>query len=823
MPSPISKTLSPAELAKLEHAFATDPASDSYKPLAEAYLGMGRFMEAMVVCKKGVKAHPNDAEPRLLLARVYAEQGKDKKALEELQGALQIAPTDKAALRMTGALQMKVGETEAGKANLLRSAQLDPNDEETRALLTQWKLDEAAAPSAPPAVEVTAVTEPPRAPASTAPVAGPGARAHAGLAPTAPEPAPVSAKPAAAPVEPQPAPEREARPPLPVPPPAAKPKSPNGAHGRAVTTSAPAASKAPRAGTAKAPAQRRQEFDEEYADRGTVAAPRRGSKKLFFVLLGLMLVVPATYMVVGRYTAIRNREIRKLLANATDEFKHDSYDSYKKACALADKVLELNASSTAAHGYLAYAYAIRWGEHGGGDDARKMAEEHLESARKGNEVSSHFFAAEALVRTYAGKGAEALKELEQRVKAFDAEGRKSSLMYLTLGLIQMNHGDLEHALESLKVAQTLAPDDARTYSAMGTLFRRRGLDQDAWRNFDFALRYEKDHPESMLGKSLVVLDQDDPGRSYVVAGKMLKKLLETDPPPSPRQLASANLARALLLSRVSKDLPLYTDAAFRKELSDATGVGGDREKVKAEITKAEETGFSLDRDNPELNLIKGKRLFYEDNIDGAAAELRKAVTRDGSRAHFHVELARVLMKKEGGLKEAEGALRTAVRMNPGSPKLAAMLGHVLYRQGKLDEALVQYEKSVNDPGAKNPEARMQMGRIYRDRNDGKPRDLSRAIGAFDKAVQEYMGQTLLVAQAYDELGQTHELANDKAKAREAYDNSIRADNTYVDAYCHAARLASAMNDRARAKALAGEYMRQAASGACAPEMKRLGG
>ena len=88
-----TKTLSPAELAKLEHAFASEPGSDAYKPLAEAYMSMSRYMEAMVVCKKGVKAHPQSAEPRVLLARVYAEQGKDKKALEELQGALQIAPS----------------------------------------------------------------------------------------------------------------------------------------------------------------------------------------------------------------------------------------------------------------------------------------------------------------------------------------------------------------------------------------------------------------------------------------------------------------------------------------------------------------------------------------------------------------------------------------------------------------------------------------------------------------------------------------------------------------------------------------------------------
>src|SRR5579871_4639391 len=100
MPPAPAKQLSPAELANLEHAFATDPASEAYKPLAEAYRGVGRFMEAMVVCKKGVKAHPTTPDARMLRARVYADQGKDKKALEELAGALQIAPKDKTVLRL---------------------------------------------------------------------------------------------------------------------------------------------------------------------------------------------------------------------------------------------------------------------------------------------------------------------------------------------------------------------------------------------------------------------------------------------------------------------------------------------------------------------------------------------------------------------------------------------------------------------------------------------------------------------------------------------------------------------------------------------------
>src|SRR5512134_2631944 len=109
MPPP-TKTLTPAELSALEHAFAADPASDAYRPLTEAYLAAGRFMEAMVVCKKGVKAHPDDPSARVLLARVYAEQGKDRKALEELHAIIAAYPTFAAANRMAGVLHLRLGE-----------------------------------------------------------------------------------------------------------------------------------------------------------------------------------------------------------------------------------------------------------------------------------------------------------------------------------------------------------------------------------------------------------------------------------------------------------------------------------------------------------------------------------------------------------------------------------------------------------------------------------------------------------------------------------------------------------------------------------------
>jgi hypothetical protein len=387
--------------------------------------------------------------------------------------------------------------------------------------------------------------------------------------------------------------------------------------------------------------------DEESGPRsrrrgGSEKEKRKSTRTTFLALMVVIPVVMGGYYFVGQYRARNNRERNRHLAAAAEQLKHDSYDSYQKATKEADAALGFDASSGAAHAYLAYAYAIRWGEHGGGDAARTQAEEHLEEAKKSGEVSAYLYAAEALIKTYGGKGAAALAELEERVKAFQAKGTRSPLMYLTLGLIQMNAGDLEHARENLEVAQGESPDDARIYAALGRLHRDRGEDNNAWKSFDFALRYERDHHESLLGKALLMLDQDSP--NYETAAKMLKKLITADPPPSPRQLAAAQLGQALLISRVSKVMPTLAGDVQQK-LSEATGVPLDADKARAEMIKADKAGADFARIDPELQLIRARRLASEGQLEQAITEIREAIKADPSRARLHAELDRMLKRR----------------------------------------------------------------------------------------------------------------------------------------------------------------------------------
>lgn len=797
---PVTKTLSPAELAKLEHAFATDPASEAYKPLAEAYLGMGRFMEAMVVCKKGVKAHPQIPDPRVLLARVYAEQGKDKKAVEELTGALQVSPTDKVALRMMGALQIKTGESDAGKANLLKAYEADPGDGETVELMTKYavpvpKPPEPEPPPPPPQPVMQAPIAPTQPPA--------GAMATSGLQ-----------QPAAA------------QPSIVVSPSMQSLSQVGDGAPQAPVAAQPAPRPKPKITVQPRPATRPVDDDPEVSDVSDVRrAPKSGSSKaVFFLLIFAVPVAAAAYYGIGQYRANRIRQANTLLRDATALVKSDTFKGYEEAIAKGEEALALDASGDTtrnARGLVAYSYTIRWGEHIHDEANRENAEKHIKAGIEGKEQSALLHAADAMFSFYNNKGAEGLKRIEERIKTAEADKKQVSIYYLTRGILLMSEGDLEGAKESLDRAQSIAPDDPRVYVAQGNLHRRRGSDVQALSAFNNALKYTRNaHPEGLLGTANLILDQENPGNGYCLAAKYVKTLQDMGSSAAPRQLATNAFTRALLISRVSRDIPLFKDVNFQKTLEECTGVKADEAQARKDLKAAEDEGLSLDRNYPELNLIRGRRLAWEGNLDGAAAEIRKAIEMNGQAAHFHVELAKVLMKKEGGDAAAEDALKKALALVPGSPKLLSMLGQVQYRQKKFDAARDTLEQATADAKSKNPEARFFLGKLYRD----EKKDYGRAAELLKRAGDEYFADPSMAAAAYDELGVTLELKGDKDGARANYEKALNADREYAPAYCHyALLLGKDPKEKEKTREIAKEYLKLAPRDTCSSDMQKLAG
>ena len=710
------KKPTPAELASLEHAFAADPSSGAWRPLTEAYLAMGRFMEAMVVAKKGVKGHPAEASARLVLARVYAEQGKDRRALEEVEGALAAHPSNVAANVMAGALHMRLGEKDLGAEALRRAAEAAPDDPEVLAALAQWGVPRPAPPP-PPA-------PPPLAAPPALPAAAPaGATAMATVASVPPV---------------------LARAPLSAAPPA--PPSATRAEALATSTSRPSAR--------RGRLDRNLEYARELADKYESQEWQIATGKTGELVIGkpppkphslrstVLLVVGLALLLGGwwswtTYKRDQDEKVARLLKEAGELIAKDSHGGYKQAAALLEQVLAKDPDSLAGHSFLAYIDALRWGEHGEGDTFREEAKKHLEAARRQASSHSHMIAAAAYLKAYGGDPQGAIADLTRVLKG--PEGGTSGLLFGALGVLQMKSGDLDGARESLTTARKFADRDVRVNQMLAEQYRRAGQARKAKTFYDAAYVLSREHVPTLLGAATVYIDEGQ----FDTALKFVQAVLDS-PDVSPRQRALAQALRGTIL--------------FAKGRA-------------AEGAKDEQDAVTLDPTNPDILDQIGRRKLAGGDAAGATASIQKAVEMDPQRIAFYVDLTQALLAQSGGAKRAVEALRTAQARLPGNPWVAKLLGDAYRADGDPERARAEYERALS---ARYPEARMALARLWR--AQGKSKE---ALEEYERAAKEF-GESGAdgASQAFAEMAELEsQRGAEPARVNEFYRKALAADPT----------------------------------------------
>ena len=701
------RPLSPAELSALEHAFAADPASEAYRPLTVAYLAARRFMEAMVVCKKGVKAHPDDPSARVLLARVYADQGKDRKALEELHAVVAAYPSFAAANRMAAVLHMRLGERDQGEAALRRAAEAAPDDPEVRELLAKHGV--SAAPKPPP-----------------------------------PPPVPVAPRVAAN------------RPPSAAPPPAA-PLSDTGDIRITEETPSPT----------PVPSSRNVAYSEQLADKYatrefTLSTPagkgakRRGKGHKLLFTVGLAFVLAAAlggWFLYNRARKATIEGIDRLLKETVPLVEKDAYAGYVDAAAKCKQILELDDASIAGHAYLAYVDAVRAGEHGDGDAVKAEAVKHVEEARKLGQRHSHLVAAEAYLKLHAGD-APGAKETLKAVLGDDTS-QSSPFLLGVLGGVQLREGDLDAARDVLGKAQKASAGDVRIAWLLAEQFRRRGegYELQAAAFYDYALRINKDHLGSILGKGLVLL-----GRGQVdEALKAAQAALQPQAGASRPQQALAHAIRAGVASAHGK---------------------------AAEAAAAEQEAAKLDPASADVPALVGLRKLRGGDAAGAVEALQRAVALDSKRVSLQADLVRAMLAKEGGAKLAiETVKRTIARLGE-HPRLALVLGDAYRVAGDADLARGQYEKAIQ-LGRPFPDARVALARLYRAKNN-----IPGALVELTQAIDEYgAGGAGGAAAAYVEMAEAERARGAKPEVLKGlFVKALEKDPASCDALWGAAKI-----------------------------------
>ena len=135
-PSPGEQDGEPDEISRYRQIMAREPTSLIFAALAEAYRKRSLLRQAIEVCRRGLRAHPNFLSGRVALARAYAEAGQADLARKELEKVVSSAPDNLAAQRLLAEIYRENHDLDQLEKTLHRILALDASDEKARQGLT---------------------------------------------------------------------------------------------------------------------------------------------------------------------------------------------------------------------------------------------------------------------------------------------------------------------------------------------------------------------------------------------------------------------------------------------------------------------------------------------------------------------------------------------------------------------------------------------------------------------------------------------------------------------------------------------------------------
>lgn len=793
-------------LVNLELRFAKEknPTPGVYLPLCEAYLAENRVMEAVVVCRKVIKADASALPARLMMARLELARGKAKRAEQELAQLLDLDPRMAGAYWVRGSLRASEGQEAEAIQDFKTAVDLDPGQKEAIAALSERGIVYPEAKPEPvlsrPSVDLTGDlgldAGGPRAGASQARggpvqtiavVQGQSVRSRADADPSAHR-APGGRSSAV-----QVGPAGVAQPGHVVQPGQAmqpgQVMQPAQVGGQPIQGNLQVGN----AGMPQRVQPMRLEDDLElFRLEEAEKKKEKGSPKAT-IFLAILLVIGGSLFVGYRfYTKRKVEAIDRLTSVAKPAFNRDTYGGYKQAAnALKSIVSDYDAKHPLSLGRLAETYAILYAEHGERDaETTKQLESTLSEAKRYAPEVSFTVSAEATYKLATTKDRTQLKalrhELEDAVKRLSGDGTGVATQAdLALAKIEMKLGDYDEAFKRLtrtkdvllgsvraKVLQAQAANKARRLSA-------------AQAGFESALRAEADHPGALSGLALVLLERGNLDAAAKILQRFDASARAHPKDVSDRDRALAEFARSVI---------------FRSAGEDAKASG------------AYEIARRLDPKNPDFPYGLGSWLLKNDRAKEAIKPLQEAVKMEPDRWAFYVELAEAEMWARD-FDAADKHLKEALSRNPDyRPAILARARYLRRTKASNTESyLKDYLKG--HPSAQ-VEVNLELGRLYRAerRFPEAQKVLEEAIKAMDAYPAVLQGNVLMsYGRLMTDMGQVDTAVN-------AFQNAARLGD--MEGYFRLSLLLARRTPR-KAKQACEAYLRAGSSLRYSKEARQL--
>lgn len=187
---------------------------------------------------------------------------------------------------------------------------------------------------------------------------------------------------------------------------------------------------------------------------------------------------------------------------------------------------------------------------------------------------------------------------------------------------------------------------------------------------------------------------------------------------------------------------------------------------------------------------RGERYLAENQTNTALEQFLKALEIYPEDPYLHYDLA-LTYDMKGMFYKTQYHLRQAIKLKPDYSNAYNYLGFVYFRDGKVDEAIKNYHKALENELYLNPQdAHLNLGVAYLSRKEYR-----KAIPHLEEAIRLVPDFTA----AYNNLGLAYEGLGQYDKAQLYYERAVELNPQYADAYLNLGKLFYRSGERKKAK------------------------
>ncbi len=395
----------------------------------------------------------------------------------------------------------------------------------------------------------------------------------------------------------------------------------------------------------------------------------------------------------------------------------------------------------------------------------------MESPHTGNESSdtASMTVQERLKQAVAHHSAGRLAEAESLYRSILAEDKDQPETLHLSGVIALQTGRHDEAVELIGRATAIKPDFTEAYNNLGTTLRALNRQDEAISAYRKSIALKPGFVDAHY--NLGVLYQQMKLRGE--AASQYQQVIDLAPNRADAHAALASVLQAQGLAgdavaSFQKALALNpTDIGANIGLGHALQETGDREGAVAAYKKA----LEVQPDQTEALFNLGKLYHELGQLDASVVSYRAGLRIAPERAEVYCNLGLVL-QEQGLIDEGLTCYRQALTQQPDLMEAHFNIGHVLQNRKQLDEAVVSYKKALEINPAFVP-ALNNIGTVLHDK--GK---LDEAVDIYQRVLQMQPDY----AEGYNNLGNSLFSLGDIDAAITGYEKAVVHQPDYASSF-----------------------------------------